>query len=101
MSAPNAGRQSPELETQSDKQAGQVAGGKADAAPSATHAQEKSDDHKDNVLSSNPKGPLEDAAHNKVSKEGRGPGIWEEKTRDILWAIPASSCSIHGKDVYC
>ncbi|MCJ1239170.1 hypothetical protein MMC14_007163 [Varicellaria rhodocarpa] len=75
MSAPNAGRQSPEPETQSHEQVGQVAGGKANAAPSATHAQEASDDHKENVLSSNPKGPLEDAAHSKVSKEGRGEGI--------------------------
>ena len=75
MSAPNAGRQSPEPETQGHNQVGTVADGKVDAAPSATHAQDVSDDHKDNVLSSNPKGPLEDAAHHKVSKEGRGEGI--------------------------
>ncbi|KAL8746952.1 MAG: hypothetical protein Q9184_007676 [Pyrenodesmia sp. 2 TL-2023] len=72
MSAPNAGRQSPEPEKQTDAQAGKPESGKADAAPSAEHAQEKSEDAKENVLSSNPKGPLEDAAHEKVSKEGRG-----------------------------
>ncbi|KAL8749012.1 MAG: hypothetical protein Q9184_006973 [Pyrenodesmia sp. 2 TL-2023] len=72
MSAPNAGRQSPEPEKQTDAQAGKPESGKVDAAPSAEHAQEKSEDAKENVLSSNPKGPLEDAAHEKVSKEGRG-----------------------------
>ncbi|KAI4180710.1 MAG: hypothetical protein L6R41_007049, partial [Letrouitia leprolyta] len=65
MSAPNAGRQSPEPETQSNSQAGAPEPGKIDAAPSAEHAQEKSDDHKENVLSSNPEGPLEKIAHEK------------------------------------
>ena len=71
MSAPNAGRQSPEPETV-PHQTSAPADGKANAAPSATHAQDKSDDNKDNMLDSNPKGPMEDAAHEKVSKEGRG-----------------------------
>lgn len=47
MSAPNAGRQSPEPEKQKDEQTGAPESGKIDAAPSGTHAQEKSDDHKD------------------------------------------------------
>ena len=72
MSAPNAGRQSPEPEQQSGAQIQKPAEGTANAAPSETHAQEVSDDHKVNALSSNPEGPLEDAAHQKVSKEGRG-----------------------------
>ncbi|KAL8689650.1 MAG: hypothetical protein Q9218_004723 [Villophora microphyllina] len=72
MSAPNAGRQSPEPEKQTDSQVGQPEPGQIDAAPSEEHAQEKSEDAKENVLSSNPEGPLEGAAHDKVSKEGRG-----------------------------
>ena len=72
MSAPNAGRQSPEPEKQSSSQVGQPESGKIDAAPSETHAKEVSDEHKNEGLSSNPEGPLEAAAHEKVSKEGRG-----------------------------
>ena len=72
MSAPNAGRQSPDPERQSDAQVESVAHGKADAAPHDKFSKDQSDDHKENTLSSNPKGPLEDAAHEKVSKEGRG-----------------------------
>ena len=72
MSAPNAGRQSPEPEKQSDGQVGAPESGKIDAAPSETHAKDASEDHKQNALESNPTGPLEDAAHEKVSKEGRG-----------------------------
>lgn len=72
MSAPNAGRQSPEPEKQSHGQVGTVEGGKIDAAPSGTHAQEASDDQKENTLSSNPEGPMEGAAHEKTSKDGRG-----------------------------
>ena len=72
MSAPNAGRQSPEPEKQSHGQVGAPESGQIDAAPSKEHAKETSDDHKENVLESNPVGPMEDAAHEKVSKEGRG-----------------------------
>ena len=72
MSAPNAGRQSPEPERQSEQQIKKPAEGSAGAAPSETHAQEVSDDQKQNALPSNPDGPLEHAAHEKVSKEGRG-----------------------------
>ena len=72
MSAPNQGRQSPEPEQQSHDQVGVVEGGKIDAAPSDTHAQEASNQQKDSVLSSNPEGPLEAAAQEKLSKDGRG-----------------------------
>ena len=72
MSAPNAGRQSPDPENQSHGQVGAPESGKIDAAPSETHAKEASEDQKENTLESNPTGPLEDAAHEKVSKEGRG-----------------------------
>ena len=72
MSAPNQGRQSPEPQEQSEGQVGTVESGKIDAAPSGTHAQESSDQTKDTGLSSNPEGPLEAAAHEKVSKDGRG-----------------------------
>lgn len=72
MSAPKAGRQSPEPETQSPDQKSAPTSGKIDAAPSETHAKDASEDHKANELSSNPEGPLEGAAHEKISKEGRG-----------------------------
>ena len=72
MSAPNAGRQSPEPEQQSGGQVGAPESGQIDAAPSKEHAKETSDDHIENALESNPVGPMEDAAHEKVSKEGRG-----------------------------
>ena len=72
MSAPNPGRQSPEPETQSHGQVGIPGSGQADAAPSKEFAKEASDDQKGNVLESNPEGPLEGAAHEKISKEGRG-----------------------------
>ncbi|MCJ1305907.1 hypothetical protein MMC08_008724 [Hypocenomyce scalaris] len=74
MSAPNAGRQSPEPERQSGKQTDAPASGKMDEPPKE-HAKEDSEDQKENVLSSNPEGPMEGAAHAKISKEGRGPGI--------------------------
>ena len=72
MSAPNAGRQSPEPEKQSHEQVGAPESGKIDAGKSETGSQDESIDTKENVLESNPVGPLEDAAHEKVSKEGRG-----------------------------
>ena len=72
MSAPNAGRQSPDPETQGDNQKGESGSGSIGAAVSDTKAQEDSDAHKHETLSSNPEGPLEGAAHEKVSKEGRG-----------------------------
>lgn len=72
MSAPNAGRQSPEPKHQTDEQIKESGSGNIGAAESDTKAQEVSDDQKLNQLSSNPEGPLEGAAHEKVSKESRG-----------------------------
>lgn len=72
MSAPNAGRQSPEPETQSHDQVSAPESGQIDAASSKDAAKESSEDSKHNVLESNPVGPMEDAAHKKVTKDGRG-----------------------------
>lgn len=72
MSAPNAGRQSPEPEKQSQDQVGAPESGQIDAASSKEAAKESSEDTKLNALESNPVGPMENAAHDKVSKEGRG-----------------------------
>ena len=73
-SAPNEGRNSPEPEKQPGKQGGQTADGKVGAGPDNGHAGKKSDEQKGNVLKSNPEGPMEKAAHEKVSKDGRGDG---------------------------
>lgn len=78
MSAPNAGRQSPDPENQTDNQQGKTAGGQVDAAPSSTHAADESNKTKESssVLTSNPTdGPMEGVAEAKSSKDGRGPGI--------------------------
>ncbi|KAI9895021.1 MAG: hypothetical protein M1814_000244 [Vezdaea aestivalis] len=72
MSAPNQSRQSPPPEEQSEKQVGAPASGKADAAPSADSSKKSSDQTKLEGLESNPKGPLEDKAKEKVTKDGRG-----------------------------
>lgn len=72
MSAPNEGRQSPPPEQQSHEQIGTTESGKVDAAPSGDYAKEVSEDTKHSGLSSNPGGPLDTAAQEKNSKEGRG-----------------------------
>lgn len=72
MSAPNPGRQSPEPEKQSHEQVGVPESGKISAGKTETGSKDESVDTKENTLSSNPEGPLEAAAHEKVSKEGRG-----------------------------
>lgn len=72
MSAPRAGRQSPEPEKQTDEQVGAPESGKIDAGKSETGSKDESEDTKENVLESNPVGPMEGAAHEKVSKDGRG-----------------------------
>lgn len=72
MSAPKASRQSPEPETQSDSQVGAPGNSNIGAAPSETHAKDQSDKTKHDGLESNPSGPLEGAAKEKGSKEGRG-----------------------------
>lgn len=72
MSAPKAGRQSPDPETQSDHQVGASASGSIGAAPTETHSKDQSEDHKHEGLSSNPTGPLDASAQQKVTKDGRG-----------------------------
>lgn len=75
MSAPKAGRQSPEPETLPDEKIGAPESGKIDAGKTETGSKDESEDTKSNVLESNPVGPMEGAAHDKVSKEGRGEGV--------------------------
>jgi len=68
MSAPNAGRQSPEPETQSHGQVGKTAEpNDQGAAPSSDHAKDASVKQLAG-LESNPKGPLDDEADKKTSK---------------------------------
>lgn len=70
MSAPNAGRQSPEPENQSGAQSGATTTNinQQGGAPSQEHAKEASDDQKSG-LSSNPTHPLDKAAEDKTSKQ--------------------------------
>lgn len=72
MSAPKAGRQSPEPENQGSHQVGALASGDIGAAPSDTHAKDQSEEHKHDGLESNPTGPLDEAAEQKTTKDGRG-----------------------------
>ena len=72
MSAPHAGRQSPEPEKLSDEKIGVPESGKIGAGKTETGSKDESNETKDNALESNPVGPMEDAAHEKISKEGRG-----------------------------
>jgi hypothetical protein len=68
MSAPNQGRQSPEPERQSESQAGTQAGNPNDQnAGPGQKAGEESKNTLEN-LSSNPKGPLDDEAAKKTTK---------------------------------
>lgn len=68
MSAPNAGRQSPDPERQTGAQqqdapsTGQISDDVSD------ENQQQSHETKEEGLSSNPKGPLDDAADEKLSK---------------------------------
>ncbi|KAI9820189.1 MAG: hypothetical protein M1827_005811 [Pycnora praestabilis] len=68
MSAPHQGRQSPDPERQSGAQKDAPGSGNIGAGD-GDKSKEISDDQKDNVLESNPVGPMEDAAQEKVSKE--------------------------------
>ena len=70
MSAPNAGRQSPEPERQTgaQQQDAQSKPNELSGAPSMEHAKEASDDQKAK-LSSNPTHPLEKYAEEKTSKK--------------------------------
>ena len=77
MSAPNAGRQSPEPENAKEQTESTTAEAgddqaKVGAAPTDTHSKDTSEENKESVLSSNPEGPLEHAAQEKISKDGRG-----------------------------
>ncbi|KAI9673492.1 MAG: hypothetical protein M1817_002955 [Caeruleum heppii] len=75
MSAPNAGRQSPEPARQSGSQqqdTPSTGDSKAGAAPSDTHAKESSDNTKFHGLESNPKGAMDDKADKATGKDGRG-----------------------------
>jgi hypothetical protein len=69
MSAPNAGRQSPEPEKQSSAQVGNpsASDAKHDSNPSENKSAEESKDQLKN-LPSNPKGALEDKAKEATSK---------------------------------
>ena len=71
MSAPNQGRQSPDPERQAEEQVSAPESGKVDAAH-PDHAKDASEETKHSGLSSNPGGPLEGAAQEKTSKDGRG-----------------------------
>lgn len=73
MSAPNAGRQSPEPETQSGQQGGKVADPNS-GSKSSTHAQEQSEQDL-SQLPSNPKGPLDHAAEEKTAKGNGNPTL--------------------------
>jgi len=69
MSAPRQGRNSPEPERQAESQTGKTAEpNKQGAADSLESGKQESDKQKTDVLSSNPKGPLEDAAEQKTAK---------------------------------
>lgn len=73
MSAPNAGRQSPDPEHQSGQQGGKVADPNS-GDKSETHAQEQS---KEDLagLESNPTGPLDKAAIEKTAKGNGNPTL--------------------------
>jgi hypothetical protein len=72
MSAPNQGRQSPEPERQNEAQAGSTSTNANDqgVADSAEQTKESSDSTLKN-LGSNPKGPMDDKAHDARAK-GQG-----------------------------
>ncbi|MCJ1334579.1 hypothetical protein MMC10_011291 [Thelotrema lepadinum] len=83
MSAPNPGRQSPDPERVPEKVEHAVEG-KADAAPSDTHAKEVSDKAKDSdVLPSNPSHILDSAADAKISLDDVMGRKWKVKDGDV------------------
>jgi hypothetical protein len=73
MSAPNAGRQSPDPENAPQQTESTTEGAGSEQAQVGTDTDSKgeSENTLDN-LESNPKGVLEDAAQEKISKDGRG-----------------------------
>lgn len=74
MSAPNAGRQSPEPETQSESQVGAPTG-TSGADPQGQGGEKGSEEEAGSGLESNPTHPLEESAKAKTTKEGRGEGF--------------------------
>ncbi|TIA26103.1 hypothetical protein D6C81_01054 [Aureobasidium pullulans] len=69
MSAPNAGRQSPEPENQSSKQqAAPTAGNPNQQGAEPNEGSKQASDNQKDGLSSNPTGPLDQAAKEKTSK---------------------------------
>ncbi|TKA71572.1 hypothetical protein B0A55_07676 [Friedmanniomyces simplex] len=70
MSAPNAGRQSPEPEQQSGKQQSDVPASNVNEQGQAASNEAPAEESKDTLknLESNPKGVLEDASKAKTSK---------------------------------
>ena len=68
MSAPNAGRQSPEPKEQSDKQTGSVTDNVNDQGAGPKEGAEKASDKAKETLSSNPTHPLEENAEASTSK---------------------------------
>ncbi|KAF2818968.1 hypothetical protein CC86DRAFT_375398 [Ophiobolus disseminans] len=69
MSAPNAGRQSPEPEKQSDAQAGQTTSNVNDQGGAPEKGAEKVSDDTKSGLSSNPEHPLAKHAEEVTSKK--------------------------------
>lgn len=72
MSAPNAGRDSPDPERQTGAQQQDVPGSGKVGGEETDKAQQAGKDTSVEGLESNPKGPLEDAAQEKLSKGKRG-----------------------------
>jgi hypothetical protein len=68
MSAPNAGRQSPEPENQSNKQSGSTATNANQQGGGPSEGSKEASTNQLAGLESNPKGPLDDAAKDKTSK---------------------------------
>jgi hypothetical protein len=68
MSAPQQGRQSPEPEQQSHAQSGATSGNVNDQGQAPEGGAAKASEDQLKNLESNPKGPLDDAAKAKTSK---------------------------------
>ncbi|EUC37806.1 hypothetical protein COCVIDRAFT_114232 [Bipolaris victoriae FI3] len=69
MSAPNAGRQSPDPERQSGAQAGQISDNVNQQGAGPKEGAEKSSDNTKDTLSSNPEHPLKEHSEETTSKK--------------------------------
>jgi hypothetical protein len=69
MSAPNAGRQSPEPERQSNAQSGQTSDNVNDQGAGPKEGAEKASDNTKDSLSSNPEHPLKEHSEETTSKK--------------------------------